>query len=329
MRAIIHIGLAKTGSTSIQRLLKLNREGLEQRGYALRYDTRELLDYGRGMDTAIHLGDDRHTLIYSDERLSSRLTSQEQVDRVIALLRQHADDIRIIVYVRRQDEVFVSAYNSMLMAGETRKLSEIETVPLQRPFKQLRRWEKAIGRSQLVIRRFGTEYLRKGLLRDFCKHCGLDPMNLQLPESANVSPGADVLELMRQFNIRFPQHPHRRRILKIISLIQGTAAPAGLARDLRLQIDLAAQPDDAHVAERYLGGGPLFQHLFLDDPIPDVTLTPDQVVRLIQGASNEQSFGTPPPPTGGLDVVLDWIATYYQERIARQDEMQLISHDFL
>ncbi|MFD2111587.1 hypothetical protein [Thiorhodococcus fuscus] len=156
-RLYLHIGTEKTGTTSIQEMLFLNRARLAEEGYhfiasAGARNNRKLSAYAIREDRAdeflelngIHTRSDRqrfettfasdlreeiqalpdhiHTLIASSEHLHSRCLQREEVAKLRALLHPFCDDIRILVYLRPQIEVITSLYSTALKCGESEDL---------------------------------------------------------------------------------------------------------------------------------------------------------------------------------------------------------------
>ena len=149
-KAIIHIGTAKTGSTTIQRMLAGNREALNADGFAYprapgRNNHMKLAACGAEPRTALRmmrvlgekdelgavlerlrrdldaefsaLPDGVHTVIFSNEHCYSKINSPEAAERLRDFLSPWFDAFRIVVYLRRQDEFAVSRYTTRLRAG--------------------------------------------------------------------------------------------------------------------------------------------------------------------------------------------------------------------
>ncbi|MDH3871116.1 MAG: hypothetical protein OEU44_02765, partial [Gammaproteobacteria bacterium] len=156
MKAILHIGTEKTGTTSIQSCLAANRNCLSDMGYAYpfspgRMNHRKLAVYAMSHDRTDDfcrrnglLGHEQriswqeafrnefileisqldhsiHTVILSSEHLQSRLNSSEDVARLHELLASLFSDIKVLVYLRRQDKAATSRYSTALKAGYSMK----------------------------------------------------------------------------------------------------------------------------------------------------------------------------------------------------------------
>jgi len=150
VKAIIHIGAEKTGTTSIQQFCAMNRAHLADEGilypvslgasnhmrltaYALNDDkiddvrltvgpsSRDQVDSYRdrlrgSLAAEIEQAGENSTLILSNEHLQSRLIEQEEVDRLRDFISPLVDRTQILIYIRRQDRVAVSYYSTRLKA---------------------------------------------------------------------------------------------------------------------------------------------------------------------------------------------------------------------
>lgn len=146
---IVHIGLEKTGTTSIQMFLADQKALLREQGvacsgclgwynhkllaaYGLADGSRDIAVTSAGIDgpeshaafrektrghvlAEIDRFDARRYLLTSEDL--SRLNTVEDVRRVHALLSEICDRFRVIVFLRRQDLLAVSRYYSLILNG--------------------------------------------------------------------------------------------------------------------------------------------------------------------------------------------------------------------
>lgn len=159
MKAVIHIGTEKTGTTTLQNALKSADATLRAHGIAYlstpgRDDSRALAaaclakpgrdEYLRkeGVDTAEKLAafrdevfadvrtriaeqpDNCHTVVISSEHFHSRLRTRESLQHLQTCLALAVDRIRVVCYLRRQVDVATSLYSTLLKTGGTATLEQ-------------------------------------------------------------------------------------------------------------------------------------------------------------------------------------------------------------
>lgn len=242
--AILHIGIEKTGTTSIQRFLALNRGWLHERGFAFplasgQRNSHLLALYargpGRGDDMHLRLGlnsiekrtafaaefADRftrelaalpahvHTVLLSSEHLHSRVVASDSIESVLALLRPHCERFRVLVYLRRQDRVATSLYSTAMKAGLTRDriLPEIDDTNSYYNYDRLLdRWAKVFGADAVVPRLLVRDRLVGGdLLADFAAACGLGSLAGARPvERENEGLQAVAQEFLHRASAHLP-----------------------------------------------------------------------------------------------------------------------------
>lgn len=239
LQAVIHIGAEKTGTTTLQEFLHLNRKALAAGGVlfpatpGLRQHALLMLaclDPGReNRQTRTHPGfaadpdawrkgfaeafhselraapADTRQLLVSSELFHTQLLHPREVARLKALLDPFCDDYRIVFYMRRQDRLEVSRYSTNLRAGGTRATALPRRVDQYLHYeKVLARWEPVFGAGSLVPRVFDPAEFRDGdLLADFVAAAGLpiDPAACVRPDSRNTALSARAQWLLRQFNL--------------------------------------------------------------------------------------------------------------------------------
>lgn len=233
---ILHIGCHKTGTTSIQRFLAANAMGLPALGFQLIQHAntgayhplaRVLMERGgswdefrrsrpctqllRRLDKSAKLN-----CIVSSEDLESLLD-----DKVALLQRLLGDrDVRVVVYLRRQEEIIQAAY-----------LQQTKTGFNLRPFREwfqhhfgrhqpganglrfdyyqlLKRWADVFGKERICRRIYDRSSLLRGdAVDDFLSIIGFPEQagaTLPRPPDDNVSPGPITVELLRRFALLNP-----------------------------------------------------------------------------------------------------------------------------
>ncbi len=248
MRAILHIGTEKTGSTAIQYRLAAAREELLTHGFAysrvaavvdgganhvalyryaleleaeLARATAKRGEVPRPLPQALaqevaSLKGRAHTLILSNEHLHSRVTTPEGVARIRALLEENFESVTVVVYLRRQDDLAVSRYSTSLRVGRPASLSlldEAKRTPLYFDYEALlARWSGAFGRQAVIARLFDRQALVGGdVVADFLKVCGFDGvLQSNGPGDPNRSLPAAVQEYLHRFIEALPSGTRTR-----------------------------------------------------------------------------------------------------------------------
>ena len=238
-RAIVHVGVEKTGTTSIQAFLASNVEALHQQGFAyprtcglpanLRLvvfskecrrcedlcrlieldsaDAREgfLATFPGALAAEIEaLPRSVHTLILSSEHFFSRLNEPAEIERLRAVIAPLAERMIIMIYLRRQDRLAVSRYTTLLYNGYRREspLPPPDAPRLLYDFDAgLNLWADAVGEDAIVPRLFGESRQSSDIVGEFARACGIDLRpGLVRPERLNRSLNPCAQALLRRLN---------------------------------------------------------------------------------------------------------------------------------
>lgn len=125
MRIFLHAGVWKTGSTAIQTFLAKNADQLRVRGVLIPEYARNMQNYNHLFERLVArdeagvqsvsesiardiAGASPDTLIISSEHFWH--APPDVLERVAAMLRQFSDDVRVIAYIRPQDDMWASLY---------------------------------------------------------------------------------------------------------------------------------------------------------------------------------------------------------------------------
>lgn len=239
-RAIVHIGTAKTGSTSIQKLLASNRDRLRQAGFLVPLSPGDRNHFRLAIYAGRERGDrmaratgeagdaayvaDRfaqefvaemqampaavHTVLFSNEHCYRKLDTPLALHRLRDLLTPWFSEIRILVYLRRQDEMATSLYSTRLRSGDDQLnvLPDLERLPRHAEkldwHAMLERWASVFGRDAVHPRRFARDGFVEGdLLSDYVAAVGIDGIAaLERPMMQNSAIVAPAQEFLRRVN---------------------------------------------------------------------------------------------------------------------------------
>ena len=226
---VIHIGLKKAGSTSLQAFLSNNEARL--RTLAVDYPrigrrldapahhniAREIVEglkkfhprFGTVSDLSDYWRDATgQSLVLSSELLEEVETQQAGTLRETLLRARGNEEFRIVMVIRDLLDQVPSSYAQKVKFGvKIQNFDEFFEERMQERrvsfFQTAERWARAFGWDAMHIRLLDRRYLvNEDLLDDFMAICGLasdamqDPQ-LRRPGVSNVSPGWKVLEALR------------------------------------------------------------------------------------------------------------------------------------
>jgi len=193
MRAkiIVHIGAAKTGSSAIQAFLRRNAQAFAERGYIVpdrylglgaditgehvwaiqeRINAADKAGLLARLDQAAELAGDAKTLLISAENLSNLGNHQYLAEAL------KGRDARVILYIRRQDELLTSAWQQWHCKVESDfNAWLLKGVKTYGHWDRLTGdWENTVGAGRLVVRLFERDAMvDHDLLKDFVAAIGL------------------------------------------------------------------------------------------------------------------------------------------------------------
>lgn len=208
---ILHIGHTKTGSTSIQNALGAHRESLARHGVCYPrspgWGNHALLPAAMASDElrekGVHPGfwaglppaqrianfleefpaemkalpPETRLVAMSSEQCIHMQPDVDAIARLRDFLAPHFSRVRIVIYLRRQDDHFASAYTQLLRDGVINVPRLPDGGPRQLPHYDyaglLRRWAQVFGEEAIIPRLFERQLLVNGdSIDDFLALCG-------------------------------------------------------------------------------------------------------------------------------------------------------------
>ena len=224
-------------------------------------------------------------VVFSDEALYG--LSRPSVARLREFVDELGGAVRLVVYVRRQDEHLTSYYQQHGKIGETRRLAEWAADDRASTYdyaRRLARWEASMAPASLVVRRFERRAFTGGSLEaDFLDAAGIIGIPPVTVPRANESLDAETVEFLRVYNLYLVRHAgetaglidHRELVRRLQE--HGTG-PTLTLPDRQLEEFLARwQPSNAEVASKYFGEAELFAGGRKDGTTAVQHLDPDRV----------------------------------------------------
>jgi hypothetical protein len=294
----LHIGVEKTGTTSIQSFLAANRTALRAEGrlypivpgavghlglvaFALDDDRLDGTRKARNLATPAQFADFRDEfvralvaeiagggvseIILSSELLSSRIRSQSEFARLKVLCDGIARNTKVVVYLRNQVDFLVSRYTTVIQSGG-REEFRMGATALADYAALLERWATVFGRENMVVRRFEpADFVDGDLLADFAASIGLENTKLVPVPRYNESLDAESLIFLRAINRRTP-----RRLAERMGALRSAAVAIlqqrhggtkfVISQELASRIEARFRTSNERVAAEYFGSR--FQPLF-------------------------------------------------------------------
>ena len=242
----------------------------------------------------IHEAKADKVFISSEEfvRLGENVKTREDILKIKKYLRQF--DVKIICYIRRQDDYYESWYNETVKGLEQRTIKEcmevFESIHFDY-FKAIHPWEECFGRDNLIVRIFSKENLPKGIIADILKVLGVESTVGELSnldKQINIRLNNKYVELKRWLN-HFNMGNHRERMKinnKINELIRvvDTLMSSSNDREFRLltyeertELLKGNENINREISQRYFNGKwPLFPLIENEESSNPVAKTPNE-----------------------------------------------------
>lgn len=244
MTLYFHIGLGKTGSTSIQTFLETNEVALRERGFIVpksagRRNHRRFPMYAQDDHVINNLrrakgytnlakiekfrerfrqefldeaaGWPKNSIILATSEQTSQLRTPSSHNRLNELLLAAGQSAKIIIYFRRQDGMIVSEYSQFIKGGKTSTLEEeIKIAEGRRTYNYYTTalaWAKVFGKENILVRPFERSQMVNGdVVQDYLSVIGITDLTpFQMVPEKNRSLDIHVIEYLRQLNRHVPR----------------------------------------------------------------------------------------------------------------------------
>ncbi|MCH9752019.1 MAG: hypothetical protein K0U61_07345 [Alphaproteobacteria bacterium] len=247
-RIILHIGTEKTGTKAIQHFLQKNRARLiahqvlypkiEDSSHASMWefvaavhDKPWMQDVGRHFNIAndhdriefqeqLSASLERQfaqypkcrTLILSSEHFQSRLDIEPRISALREYLGKWTDNFKIIVYLRRQDQLALSFLSTRLKSSviieQASMMEAILSIPRYYDYIELyNNWANQFGKDNITARLFcPTRWPENSLTLDFSRACELPDLPRE-NKRLNASLNRQGFQFLRALNARYPIVP--------------------------------------------------------------------------------------------------------------------------
>ena len=237
MDLALHIGSGKTGTSSIQHFMNRNRDRLAELGHlypespgrtrharlGLFIKPDALLGNApswrrQGFASPDDFREAFRSKLFAEINASglSRVVLSDEAlygspNNALRQLRSFTDGIarrvRVIVYLRRQDDHLISRYQQVVKVGDVRRLGEWAQQDFGQTYDyrgKLDTWQRLVEPTELVVRRFERDSFVDGsLFADFLDALGIDVPADELEQvtNRNESLDAEAVEFLRLLNV--------------------------------------------------------------------------------------------------------------------------------
>lgn len=206
MRWVIHIGTQKTGSKAIQKFLCSEPDRIRDVSYFIptagRTGIWHLPLYEELLDGKINL---LRALVTeaSSVRAKFGIISFEALYELdatrIELLREHLGDAKIVLFIRRQDQLSNSFYNQLTMAHridyayiQRYEASLLKYNPCFDHFETVKKWAKSFGSDNILVNAYDK---KNNAISQFCTSLGFEA-NLEGYDLTNPNLAIDAEGMM-------------------------------------------------------------------------------------------------------------------------------------
>ena len=283
----VHIGLHKTGTTTIQAGLRLNEKLLNKHGilypkklgnahHNICWEIRQEKRFTTDRITIAELNQmiasyrDENILISTEDLC---FLTPEQIDAFLAAFPNV--EVYIILYLRNQNSLAQSMYSQMTKNGhflpKFPRWLEKRGLPDRRlAFDRLiADWEARVGRDHMRVALLEDARGSESILHHFLQTTGLpvDTSRLQVPDNKNISPSFRTIETIRQVSMVLKkQGLNRPTIFAVAKHLQDYADDHGWNNEKVNVVDAQTQQliietfaeGNAKVAREYFGRDALF-----------------------------------------------------------------------
>lgn len=221
-KLFIHIGMGKTGTTALQEFFWSNRKKMKKRGICypkvgnvcgahhllsphIPVFLKDVWNFINIDKWSVEL-----TEIYQDKvLLSSELMAWAEEKSAVMFCQKLSElfDVKIVIYLRRQDNLIMAGYNQQIKAGTQKK--DIYAV-LDQQFerfdyeKKLRPWTSILGYKSVIVRPYEKlQFYKNDIRRDFMYNVfGIDELDNFLFNNTNTNPRLSfaAMEYKRMLN---------------------------------------------------------------------------------------------------------------------------------
>ncbi len=287
---IFHFGTQKTGTTSLQNFLYNNRETLLAKGWdypKLAENQKYRFINASGIFYAI-VNHDNDALDEIMNRVLDCLKTHnvilsaecfwlfKNIGVVLNKLIKYYSNVKVVVYLRRQDQYLESVYNQWIKNGSmfesremTQFLKDADSNGLSNYLNKLIQLEDILG-DNLIVKKYERESLKNGdIILDFISTIGIDIKDEEChfkQQDSNMSLNVNLMEIKRIINTlpEVRKYSLFQDVIKEVNVnnMQDDAKYSSkiMSPELRESILKQHEEENIEIARRYFGDEELFKN---------------------------------------------------------------------
>ncbi len=324
----IHIGTHKTGTTTIQHALRSAAGGnlgdwiyigapptAKDFMRTDQYDKKLVKNFKAEIQRKMPNGEPENPVVLSSEALSGMPTSGYQNSNVVySMLRDATDryNVKIVIYLRRQDSFVESMYTQKIHEGEAFEfesfLKQYDAPDALDYYRMIADLIEFFGDQNLVVRSY-HEASEKGLISDFGKIIVSKLLQCTSQGDKNPSYSRDALEIAKICNASLDGEQKRRlrRTLQETMAKERSESFAYFTDEDRVKFLEKYEASNLDVASRFFGGDidRLFPAPKASTPVShNESLAHDKLARLVVNLLNENDSNPDRGIKAGIRVAL-------------------------
>lgn len=316
----IHIGTHKTGTTCIQKELSTYDKESISEGWkyiksprctknfmtSTQYDITLVNKFKAEIDTAIKKEKSAQKFILSSEALSGNPCNGYLNSDVVSLMLKEATKgyhVKIIIYLRSQDDFLESMYTQTIHEGGTSDFNTFLSC-FDHPNSLnydifLRNFEVSFGLNNLHVQSY-SHVSKEGLIKDFSKIIKSELLFKSTPTTRkNISYSRDALEIARVCNSKLnnQQKKQIRKTLQKIMFKEKSESFSFFTHSARITFMEKYKTSNKGIAKRYFKGDldclfPVTTHISKNDTGPTCTQVSRLLIELFEQNNNKKRSET-------------------------------------
>ena len=258
MKLILHIGTEKTGTTTIQHFLKINKELLNidkilvpksisdndgnhrwspvfaydddfdddftKKNFSLKLNSRKKLIEEKLIEFKKEISNSNSNIcIISSEHLSSRLRKIKNITKLKQILDKSFDEISIIIYIRKPISAAISLLSTSIKSGNTPQGLNLQIFSnYLNNLRIIKNWESVFLKKNIKIKLFEkNDFIDGDLIKDFCALCNIKMSpKFKYPNRFNETLNLPQMKYLRYLNQHFPMFVDNKVNIKRGNLTQ-------------------------------------------------------------------------------------------------------------